>query len=796
MKTNHLNHRSGLRSILPIITTVFILFFLLHATYGYPEQKDSKTPSQTINSFLDALMQTTSLTSPYYEHYDISPDGRWAAFTIQRPFAEDDIYPMGDLRRLPGGIPVTFVRQDIWVAEIETGKTKRITKGKTDKQSFWHPVWAPNSRDLAFYGDHEGTIRLFICRNAVTDPEITMPDTFIIKSSLFRRDIPRWTARGHLLIPLLQERDRDLNPGIDDNPRYVIPELYRTFLNPEAGPTADVLSTRDPDDLSQTLSAENRADLGMLKAGSQKIRRLTQGLDVTLWELSPDRTNLAFKVFKEIKTGTMTWIFDLYVMELENGTPRLLMEDVENGLLWSPDGTRLLERKKRHLYAVDIRNGDAIRVTPEQDTDPVLPPPDMEQLSASSYIWGPQGDYILGRNKAGWRLFSADGSGSHQVFEKTGAPVQSIFREEGRGHAFSPDERSVLVETGDRVVQVDLESGDMTETGFPEYSSVYDLTQSGEDTVFLFSRKDRDVTDLWVTAGKEPVRLTELNPELKALPRGESRLIHYRSQDGEELKGALLLPPDYEEGKKYPMAAFVYGGSVVNSAEGAFSLGFSPVSSIQQLLSRCGYIVLKPSIPLGPAGEKGSPFQNIPKSVVPAVNKVVEMGLADPERLGAIGQSYGGYTVNALITQTGIFQAAAALAGISDLISNYGVFDARYRYTGGASSFFSSWSEGGQGRMGTPPWNDRMRWVENSPVFYLDRITTPLLLIHGDLDFVAIQQAEEMFSGLKRLGKEAEFVRYFGEGHVLSKPVNIRDSWHRVAAWFDRYLKKQHGCSY
>jgi dipeptidyl aminopeptidase/acylaminoacyl peptidase len=92
--------------------------------------------------------------------------------------------------------------------------------------------------------------------------------------------------------------------------------------------------------------------------------------------------------------------------------------------------------------------------------------------------------------------------------------------------------------------------------------------------------------------------------------------------------------------------------------------------------------------------------------------------------------------------------------------------------------------------MGTPPWDDSLQWVENSPVFYLDRVTTPLLLIHGDLDFVAIQQAEEMFSGLKRLGKEAEFVRYFGEGHVLSKPVNIRDSWHRIVTWFDRHLKK------
>ena len=91
--------------------------------------------------------------------------------------------------------------------------------------------------------------------------------------------------------------------------------------------------------------------------------------------------------------------------------------------------------------------------------------------------------------------------------------------------------------------------------------------------------------------------------------------------------------------------------------------------------------------------------------------------------------------------------------------------------------------------MGVPPWDDRLQWIENSPIYYLNRVETPLLLIHGDLDFVSLAQAEEMFSGLKRLEKEVEFVRYFGEGHVLSKPANIRDSWQRIVGWFDKHLK-------
>ena len=148
--------------------------------------------------------------------------------------------------------------------------------------------------------------------------------------------------------------------------------------------------------------------------------------------------------------------------------------------------------------------------------------------------------------------------------------------------------------------------------------------------------------------------------------------------------------------------------------------------------------------------------------------------------------------MNVLITQTTRFKSAVALAGLSDLISNYSVFDARMRYSIGGSSSFSSWAEEGQGRMGVPPWDDRLQWIENSPIYYLNRVETPLLLLHGDLDYVSIGQAEEMFAGLKRLEKEVEFVRYFGEGHVMSKPANIRDSWRRIVAWFDKHLKQNY----
>jgi dipeptidyl aminopeptidase/acylaminoacyl peptidase len=89
--------------------------------------------------------------------------------------------------------------------------------------------------------------------------------------------------------------------------------------------------------------------------------------------------------------------------------------------------------------------------------------------------------------------------------------------------------------------------------------------------------------------------------------------------------------------------------------------------------------------------------------------------------------------------------------------------------------------------MGNPPWKDLGRYIRNSPIFSVDRVQTPLMIMQGDLDYVALQQGEEFFTSLYRQGKRAEFVRYWGEGHVLESPANIRDMWQRIFAWFDQF---------
>ena len=283
--------------------------------------------------------------------------------------------------------------------------------------------------------------------------------------------------------------------------------------------------------------------------------------------------------------------------------------------------------------------------------------------------------------------------------------------------------------------------------------------------------------------------LVNANTFLTDILAGTSRLIEYTSLDGEKLKARMILPYDYQQGRRYPTIAWVYAGSVVKDAPSLLDDidFFSPLNL--QIPAAHGYVVLIPSMPLKPEGEVDDPMLRLMNGVMPALDKGIELGIVDPDRLFVMGQSFGGFSTYGLITQTNRFKAAVSLAGLSDLISLYGQFDARERYGPYPQEdlFMESLTEGGQVLMGSPPWKDLGRYIRNSPIFFVDRIETPILIIQGDLDYVAMQQGEEFFRSLYRQGKRARFVRYWGEDHVFTSPANIRDMWRQIFAWFGEF---------
>jgi dipeptidyl aminopeptidase/acylaminoacyl peptidase len=289
--------------------------------------------------------------------------------------------------------------------------------------------------------------------------------------------------------------------------------------------------------------------------------------------------------------------------------------------------------------------------------------------------------------------------------------------------------------------------------------------------------------DIWLTdtGFREGSQLTRLNPEIERYQMGAARVIEWLDADGDRLRGALILPSTYQQGKRYPLIVLVYGGATLSDfcyKFGGFEKGM-PQFNIQLLATR-GYAVLMPDAP----EQLGTPMFDLTKTVLPGVNKVIEMGIADPERLGLMGHSYGGYGALSLIVQTKRFKAAVEADGYADLIGAYGELDKD------GTAFGTSVAETGQEMMGGTPWEYRDRYVENSPIFYLERVQTPVLIVHGGADVDVLPfLADELFVGLRRLGKEVEYVRYADEPHVISGYANQLDLANRMIAWFDKYLK-------
>ena len=287
--------------------------------------------------------------------------------------------------------------------------------------------------------------------------------------------------------------------------------------------------------------------------------------------------------------------------------------------------------------------------------------------------------------------------------------------------------------------------------------------------------------------------LLSLNGFVKGIEWGENNTISYNTANGTPLNGSIILPPGYQKGKRYPTIVWVYPGHnvPVNPLDEYMTSKQMPGIYNLHLYAAKGYVVLVPSMPIGSRGKRQDIYNQISLGVLPAVDKLVEMGITDPDRVGLLGQSFGGYGVYSLITQSNRFHAAVAIAGLSDLASNYGQFDPTARgYPGIEHEKSDNWAEMSIFGLQNPPWHDLSAYTRNSPLSYVDRVTTPLLMIHGDMDIRgAPAQAEMFFYSLYAQGKTAEFLRYGGESHSLAQsPANIRDVFDRTIAWFDRYL--------
>jgi dipeptidyl aminopeptidase/acylaminoacyl peptidase len=299
----------------------------------------------------------------------------------------------------------------------------------------------------------------------------------------------------------------------------------------------------------------------------------------------------------------------------------------------------------------------------------------------------------------------------------------------------------------------------------------FQLSDNGSTVVFAASEGNR-TNDLYVTdPGFDNVRrLTEANSFLANRSLSDTELISYLDVDGNELYGVIYYPTDYVPSVRYPTIFLVY--------ERFFDNRFN--AGINHLTSR-GYAVVQPSVQF----EQGYPGEAWLKGVTAAANKLIDMGVADPDRLGVHGTSYGGYATNLLIAQTKRFKAAINISGKVNMVSFY--TDSPRIGTRNIRA-----PERGQDRIGATLWEQPQKYMATSAIMDADRITTPLLLLTGEQDHnVPGRQAMEMFYALRRLGQTVEWVNYINGGHgtPTSEVGEFHDYYQRILGWYDKYLK-------
>jgi len=551
-----------------------------------------------------------------------------------------------------------------------------------------------------------------------------------------------------------------------------------------------------PSLLEDSQTKAERADLVVVDVETGQVEGIARGFNPVWYSISPDGSRFAFATWKGLERGNIYRnLFDLLVVVQKEA--RTVDSDIPRdawdfSASWSPDGTLL-----SYVIAGGDADGECYLVSvsggPRRKAAQKLHPSFNSSLRRPP-LWDPSGQhlYLLTSSNVLWEISLKDGGGQ-EVTRIADRTITSIIAPSGRERLSSHDDGpSLIVSTvNDSTKQCGIYRINPTTGAFArlqEEDKKYDLSNiiySADTRELIYLAEDvAHESNLWAADSgfTKVLQLTDLNPRMRGYLLGESRLIGWNGPDGQLLHGALLLPSGYQEGKRYPLIVDVYPGVLASNCLNDFGLCASSFFPNKQLFATRGYAVLLPDAPVG----VGTFMRDLAQTVLPGVNKAVELGVADPERIGLMGHSYGGYATLSLVVQTKRFKAALVLAGTGDLMGLYGEMD-----TDGSSLGIGVLEGSYNPRMPGTPWEFRNLYIENSPIFYLDRVQTPLLMVHGTKDTTVNPfLADEVFVGLRRLGREAVYVKYVGEDHdfVSWKEKDQADLFHRIIEWFDKYL--------
>lgn len=727
-----------------------------------------------------------------YTPIAVSPDGQLVAYTV-RANGRNDGVATGNYART--GTEWFAVAGDVYVVDVATKRSQNLTGGRGNNSL---PVWSSDGRFLAFQSDRDpdGQERLWLWDRAANRLRK-------VSDVILRCEQIAWTPESNeLIVTTLPAKyspseyarliSADSESGLDHPVASIA--VFRSNLASRADEVEKLNS--DPWDLNRYLRG-----LSLIDRESGRERPIVVGERISRFSLSPDGAEIAYtKPLRFERAGSQQILYDLVSVEVESRKQRTLAPGIKldydgSGFSWAPNGKRLsFLTGGPGASSSDCFIAEFAQAAPNlRSVQQGIEAPAHHQPP----LWDKIGNLFYLHQGAIWRVPAGRGT-SVEFSRIEGWRIRQVFAD-ARGRLW--DEKDgphaavvIAQETNTKeegIFSIDLENGRYVALLKGKLcltcanSYLLGGIGSGGKTLAFLREDAAHPSDLWTleVASKSSTQLTEVNPQFAKYHMGQTQLIKWLSTDGQSLEGVVLLPANYEEGKRYPLVVFVYAGSAPSRYANRFGVIADGPLNMQVLATR-GYAVLYPDSPQN----VGSPMVDLLKTVLPGVNKVVEMGIADNDRAAVMGFSNGGFSTMALIVQTTRFKAAVEISGMADLVAAYGEMNRS------GSAFATALFEHGQDAVGGTPWEVREKYIENSPIHYLDRIATPLLLIHGDGDmYVAPFLGDEIFVGLRRLGKEAEYAKYAGEGHdvVTWRRANQADACRRIIRWFDDHLRMQ-----
>jgi dipeptidyl aminopeptidase/acylaminoacyl peptidase len=307
---------------------------------------------------------------------------------------------------------------------------------------------------------------------------------------------------------------------------------------------------------------------------------------------------------------------------------------------------------------------------------------------------------------------------------------------------------------------------------------------------FLFTRQTfAEFPDLLVAGPdlRDPRKITDANPQQAEFMWGRRVLFDYRNRDGVRLQGILALPDDYKPGEKRPMLVTFYEKNSQNMHRYTpptflTGMGGMPVEALSR-----GYITMLADVHF----RTGSSHSDMLDGVEAATRKVIELGYADPKRIGVHGHSYGGEGAAFIGTRSKLFAAVGMGAGVTDLYSDFSQsWGWSYQVTGGSGANGNDYYLYGQGRWGFSPWEKPDVYRHESALTHAPNASAPFLIMHGTADpTVSFSEGMNFYNALRFNGKSAVMLAYPGEGHGLRGLANRRDLTIRYFQFFDHYLK-------